>query len=411
MLQPSILSRIPMRQIAKQILLTVLLGAIVTFFAYHFPNLEKGTDFPAFYAAARMVFEGHGNELYDRAAQDRYLLRDSGRTGIYFFHPPFEALIYLPFAVFPLPTAYALWCMVNAVLLIAVARSLATTLACPWDWWILVPLSLLFVPLLLNFFQGQDSLLLLCLLAVAVGALQRNRSFAAGCLLGCGMFKFHLVLPMATVLLILARKRFLAGFLLVVTVLALVSTAITGRTGLASYFVFLTQLTKMPLVGVHNQQMANLRGLFGTWLPAHHVVALTLVLVSSAAVLWAALQGTARLADSSAAIRLASANAVLASLLVGYHLSPHDLTILLVPLAFLAQHIVADNALRQPNKILLAITVGTLFLPPLHLLLLAKHVYTYACFPLLLLFGLVLMEMRRISATQVQEIARRAPAI
>jgi hypothetical protein len=74
------------------------------------------------------------------------------------------------------------------------------------------------------------------------------------------------------------------------------------------------------------------------------------------------------------------------------------LTILLVPLAFLTQHVVADNGIGELNKILLAITIGTLFLPPLHLVLLARHVYTYASFPLLVLFGSVLLEIGRISA-------------
>jgi hypothetical protein len=396
-----------MRRIASQILAILLLSAIVAFFAYRFPNLEKGTDFPAFYAAARMVLERHGSQLYDVAAQDRFLARDSGRTGIYFFHPPFEALIYLPFAVFSLPTAYALWCALNGVLLVVAARSLSASMTFAWDWTILVPASLLFVPLLLNFFQGQDSLLLLCLVALAVEALQGNRCFAAGALLGCGMFKFHLVLPLAVLLLILGRRRFLTGFVLVVIGLGLLSTAISGWPWLDSYFLFLTQLTNIPLVGIHSQQMANLRGLFGSLLPGRAGLALTLALASSAIVFCAALYGTARVANSLGGVRLASANAVLASILVGYHLSPHDLTILVIPLAFLTEHLVAGNGIGKLNKILLATTLATLFLPPLHVLLLARHVYTYACFPLLLLFGLVLLEMGRNSATR-ERVSRMA---
>ena len=398
-----------MRQVVKQILLIVLLGTIVTFFASRFPQLRKGTDFPAFYSAARMVLEGHGKELYDPAVQNYYLARDAGRAGIYFFHPPFEALIYLPFAVFSLPIAYALWCAFNAVLLIAMARTLGTTFAGAWDWRIFVPLSLLFVPLLLNFYQGQDSLLLLYLLALAMAAMRGNRCLAAGCLLACGMFKFHLVLPIAVPLFVLGRKRFLAGFALVLIGLALVCTAISGRGWVFSYISFLARLRKVPFIGIHSQQMANLRGLFGTLLPDHDVVALTLVLITSAAVLGAAVHAAARGGDSSAGTKLACANAVVASLLVGYHLSPHDLTILLVPLVFSTGHILADSGVSRLSKILLSITVGTLFLPPLHLFLLARHAYSYACFPLLLLFGLILREIGRISASAKK--ASRIPAI
>jgi len=394
-----------MRRVAKDVLLVLLLGGIVAFFSVRFPPRRRGTDFPAFYAAARMVLEGHGHELYDAAAQNHYLARDAGRGGIYFFHPPFEALLYLPFAGFSLAAAYALWCAFNAILLTAAARSLVVTFAGAWDWRILLPLSLLFVPLLLTFFQGQDSMLLLFLITAAIGALHGNRRFTAGCLLGCGMFKFHLVLPVAALFLVLGRKRFLAGFLLVVGVLVLVCNAISGPRWVFSYFSFLAGLTKVPLVGIHDQQMANLRGLFGTLLPAHHALCLTLVLISSAIVMSFAVHAMLRAADAGGKIRLASTNAIVASLLVGYHLSPHDLTILLLPLALLTQHILTDNCIPQANRIVLAVLIGTLFLPPLHLLLLAKHVYTYACIPLLLFLGVVLLEIRRIAAAQVRETA------
>src|SRR5271154_2454257 len=113
-----------MRIFAKNFLALLAMAVVVIYFASIFPRMQKGLDFADFYIGARIVHDGRGHELYDLAVQKQYLARYSGREGIYFNHPPFEALIYLPFAVLPLGWAYALWCAFQAILLIALARLL-----------------------------------------------------------------------------------------------------------------------------------------------------------------------------------------------------------------------------------------------------------------------------------------------
>ncbi|MGC1962164.1 MAG: glycosyltransferase family 87 protein, partial [Candidatus Sulfotelmatobacter sp.] len=156
----------------------------------------QGTDFPDFYCAARMLAAGHGHHLYDADLQRQYQAHYAGRVGTLYIHPPFEAVLYLAVAWLPLRYAYLLWSLLNLAFLGVGARRLAKEIL-PWDWRLSLAASLTFVPALLCFLQGQDSLLLLLLAVLAFAALRRGRGFAAGCWLGLGLFKFQLALPLA----------------------------------------------------------------------------------------------------------------------------------------------------------------------------------------------------------------------
>src|SRR5437667_424425 len=149
----------------------------------------------------------------------------------------------------------------NLVLLIAIARS-------PWHYAFtgvgrqaLLALFLVFAPMLLNLLQGQDSVLLLFFVAMSFAALTRGNEFLAGCLLACGLFKFHLIFPLALILVVNRTKRFLLGFLLFGVVLILISVAICGPGFLIAYPRFLFALPSLPFSGIRPRQMANLRGL------------------------------------------------------------------------------------------------------------------------------------------------------
>ena len=384
-----------MRALAKNLLAVLGLAMVVLYFAQLFPRMQKGLDFADFYAAARMVRDGHGRELYDPLVQNQYLIRYSGRVGSYFNHPPFETLIYLPFSILPLSPAYALWCAFQAILLIAVARLLERNVLRRWSWRVLVLVFLLYVPVLLDFLQGQDALLLLFLLTLAFATLERKREFGAGCLLGCGLFKFHLAIPAALPLFFIGRKKLACGFALVAIALLAVSIGISGWAVIATYPRFLLHLGSLPLAGIHNAQKANLRGLFGLLLPGSEGVVLGLMLLSSALIVWLTVRSHALAMPDAGSARLAFANTVFAALLVGYHLSPHDLSILLLPMILLVDHLLTSDGIPRSTRLVLLVTLGVLFLPPLHLLLLHVHLYSYACLPVLVLFGVTCTEIWR----------------
>jgi Glycosyltransferase family 87 len=119
------------------------------------------------------------------------------------------------------------------------------------EWRVLLPLFFLFPPVLLSFLQGQDSLLLLLIMTLAVVELRRDRNFTAGCLLGCGLFKFHIVLMLVVLLASLRRKGFVRGFALVFVILLLISVGISGWASLTAYPHFLMRLSSLPLAGIH----------------------------------------------------------------------------------------------------------------------------------------------------------------
>src|SRR5215472_2159746 len=89
-----------------------------------FARSPEGTDFPDFYCAARMVADGFGHQLYDLSLQWQYQSRLTGRVGSPYIHPPFETLLYLPLAVFPMRVAYLLWSFFCVALLAVAARLL-----------------------------------------------------------------------------------------------------------------------------------------------------------------------------------------------------------------------------------------------------------------------------------------------
>jgi hypothetical protein len=211
------------RRLVQNALLLVTLASITGFYAVDYDKRAKGTDFPDFYTAARMVRDGYGRQLYDFQAQDRFQILYAGRTGTYYVHPPFETLLYLPLSLWSLQTAYLLWCVLNAAVLTYTAIVFQKHVFNLLNWRILLPLFLLFPPVLLNFQQGQDSLLLLLIMTLAVVELTRNRNFSAGCLLGCGLFKFRVILSLVVLLVLLRRRGLLRGFALVFVILLLIS--------------------------------------------------------------------------------------------------------------------------------------------------------------------------------------------
>jgi len=385
----------------KTFILVVFVFVLAIFLAARFSDSLQGTDYPDFYCAARMVVEGHGHQLYDAELQRQYQARDAGRVGTLYIHPPFETVFYVGVAWLPLRSAYLLWSALSLAFLAVGVRRLAKEALLPWDWSMVLAASLTFVPLLLSFLQGQDSVLLLLLVILGFTALRRESAFSAGCWLGLGVFKFQIVLPLVLVLLLTqgrnARNGLAKGFGLVALALAGLSAAISGWSVFIDYPRFLLHLRAQPFAGVIPQAMANLRGLTyflfrsdqSTW-----AVAAVTILSASALIKTLTIWKQARLASSLSPnsssrdeFDLAFTNTVVFALLVSYHLNPHDLTLLLLPISVLLQRRFGrtPRLSRAENWITLSL-VGILFLPPVHLWALQAAVYGLLSLPLLALF-------------------------
>ena len=359
--------------------------------------IRKGyPDFSTFYSGAGMVRQGLGKQLYDEATQYRIQLQFAAGVSIRqgplpYIHPPFEALLFIPFTWFSYPTAYLLWDLLNLVFLAVLFFLLRS--AIPWlkqvsaASWLLGCLA--FFPVFFALLQGQDILMLVVLFGAAYVLLRRNSDLAAGCCLGLGVFRFHLVLPLVLILLYRKRGRVLAGFLATATVLGLVSVAIIGWEGALSYPSHVWHLEqsmerRQTIVPI---RMASIRGLFDTLLIPHFsklasdiaIAAASLALVVFAARKWKLGNG--------AQFDLGFALCVIVTVLTSYHTLTYDLSLLLLPLALTVQYVFMYENRDIPPRTRRAFLflLFLLFFSPLHAFLVMRDGH-YNLFALVLLW-------------------------
>ncbi|HEX3323400.1 MAG TPA: glycosyltransferase family 87 protein [Terriglobales bacterium] len=374
-----------MKILAKATLALTLATLFLLFLASSFRAILGGIDFPDFYCAGVLAREHL--DIYDASAQQHCQMRESGRAGTYYIHPPFETLLFVPLARLPLKQAYLAWNSLSLVLLAVSIRSLLRGWNSRGDWLLITPLTLLFPPLLLNFVQGQDSVLLMAVCVFALEALERRSFLQAGALLGLGLFKFHIVLPLALLCLIRGKLRFAVGFLASTSVLIGISLASFGWNIFEQYARFLREWPELPNSGMHWQAMANIRGLIALittpenrFVTASLLIA-TVILLGVGAWSW-------RTAGHSVSLQMiAFSTSVVIALLVSYHLSPHDLTLLLIPMASLIENDFKSKRLRWAAIAL----VTVVFLPPIHLIVLHAKYYAWMVVPILLIFSVLVL--------------------
>src|SRR5277367_4077007 len=140
----------------------------------------KTSDFSCFYRAGRMVIAGDGARVYDLAAQREYDQRlgssfvlQGRQFSLPFVFPPYTLALFAPLSRLPYRAAEFLWYAANAGMLLMLPlvlrkslRSSSTSLAAQ----LLAPVF--FLPAVLALLQGQPSILLLLLLAMAFAAFQ-----------------------------------------------------------------------------------------------------------------------------------------------------------------------------------------------------------------------------------------------
>jgi hypothetical protein len=317
-------------------LLPLILSAQALFFsAFLIPALHGVADFRQLYTGGYMIRTGNSKQLYDYDAQKRYeakLVPVEADFTLPINHLAFEELLYAPLSIFPYRTAYWIFFVINALLLIVclwLLQSRMRILSEKWEWFP-VFLFAAFYPIMRTFTDGQDSLVMLALFAGALWCLDRNRDLTAGLLIGLGIFKFQIVLPVALLFFIWRRWRFVAGFVASSSIAGMISLGLVGLSGARAYVntmiamsVHLISDADIVKYATMPSAMFNLRGLaYGTLrdtLPPIGVQAITAVL--SIAVIWAA-----------AKQRPSLSLAVTAASLVSYHFLPHDASILIIPI-------------------------------------------------------------------------------
>lgn len=337
-------------------------------------NLENGYfDFIGEYTGGRLVSQGESSRLYDYSTQQDLQRQLTGRpTPLPFNHPPFEALILAPFALLPYLWAYRAWTLLNFALVGLTAWLLRDRLANIRSLLLRAALLLaFFIPLFVALVQGQDTILILVLYALAFVSLKRGGEFRAGCFLGLGLLKFQLVLAFLPVFLVKRRWKVVAAFVSVSILLGLASLWMVGFAGLADWVRIVRgqSSTTTTVAGVEQPSIApaammNLCGLFygalSTWMSPRGLD-LLVAIASIALVVWGVTQWSDAYQPETDRFDLLFALNLVVTLLASYHSYIHDLALLAIPLLLVFNHFETHKARQSFNRTLLTGVALALF--------------------------------------------------
>jgi hypothetical protein len=301
------------------IFIEVLLGIALV------PRFSRGEcDFRHLYVSGYMVRTGQARDLYDAQNQLRLqtTLVSPAAGGVVLIRPAYIALLFVPFSLAPFRAAYFLWLTINLCLL-TIAAILMSTRHGETS---LAMLFLAFVPISIALFDGQDTLVLLVLLAGAFGSLNEDREMRAGIFLAMGLFKFQIVLPIALLFVMWRRWRVVGGFSLAAVILAGISFGLVGASGMRNFASSLWAVHSR----VHYEVMPNLHGFVTAIFGGNSGLNRSLIIVLSLLViLWASTRSPIRGQALLVAIAVAT--------LVSYYLNIHDASILMLPVSVLIQ--------------------------------------------------------------------------
>jgi hypothetical protein len=184
------------------------------------------------------------------------------------------------------------------------------------------------------------------------------------------LFKFQLVVPFMVALVVRRMWPAVKGFVLTSAALAAVSALLVGWTGLWRYLEFLQEINRSLAYGaIRPAAMANVRGAVmmsvGSALPAPWptvlIALLSLLLLILAARKWPRAEEAA-----DARLDLAFALNLMVSLLVSYHLNPHDLALLFLAMALVARHLAATRGERRWSRTALLACVVVFYVPTVY---------------------------------------------
>jgi len=334
-------------------------------------------DFRPLYTAGYLVRTGQAAQIYDYATQHRYQDLLVGRADIAmpFIHPAYEALLFVPFSLLPFREAYLAFLGINVAMLYLVFRCLRPRMdniarVFPW---LPAALCLAFLPIAAALIQGQTSILLLLLFILAHRASEQGGYLRAGLLLGLGVFKLQITLPVAFLFFLWRQWRFAAGFLVSASLAAGVSAWMTGGVGpywdlLLAISVGLRSSADQFKYAIPVAMMPNLRGLFSAMLGE-----------GQASLLATAAASLAVLGSLSSLKHNRFLAAIPASLLVSYHVLIHDMAVLFLPLVVVLDGCITREVanLRDPRDRLLPVAAA-LFVSPVIVSLAPYHYYLAA---------------------------------
>ena len=334
-------------------------------------------DFSALYTSGLLVRRGEGTSLYERHEQWRVQQQFAANVDIRkgpmpFIRPPFEALVFLPLTYFSYPVAFGIWSAIKVLLLWLSIRILprASPFSRIYPSWLEAVLCLGYFPVFLDLLQGQDAILLLLIVAATLNRLQSNKDVAAGALLSLGLFKFHLLVPIAIILWLAGRARVFAGFVPGSVALAALSCAVSGPRVLFIYPKYLIDLNRAAGVGVVTaQSMPNLRGFLTAFLgrvPYPGPIHWLLLPFAVAAIVVTARIWRPHINTNYPGLALGYCMSLVVAMVTSYYVYSYDMTLLIIPLLLLGGGFLDQPTLPPFSRHTIAVGLLLLICSPLY---------------------------------------------
>ena len=306
-------------------------------FMYGYPPCDDcRSDFPCFYAAAKLIWQSP-SALYDEASQLAIQKTIDPRIGdsiLPFTYPPFTAVVYMPLGWLPFSAAFLAVTLINLMLLAFSLRLLITKLQLTGQqstWLILSGLCNFGVHSVL--LQGQTSLIVLTLLAIFTATIQTRRQIRVG--LSAGLIFIKPQLQVVPFIILISRRWWPALVIASTTAMALAvfSVVLVGWPAIIEYINLLnTYLTKERGYGSYPESMQNLRALAQyvvsySWAPQLWIALIVPVVVAIFLL-------NAKLGTDPNIAALQWIGNFIAGVLITPHFNAHDLAVLIIPTAF-----------------------------------------------------------------------------
>ena len=313
-----------------------------------------GSDFLQEWIGGQILLDGDADRLYDWKYA-RQLQHDPQRTGFewapdqYYpiVYPPFYYALLTPLARLDCLTAAREWCLVNGLAYCLAFALLATECSrfTPQARWFPL-IAILYSPVLLSLNMGQKSGFLLLLFATTYTLYANRRPAWAGLIFGGLLFKPQLAIVLLAAMVLRREWRFLAGFLVSASAAAAMSLWIGIQPCWDFLQVALSAGRYMEHGGYQWEHAHNLwcgiRGFFPGGQLGVAAVAFGLV----AALLVGLVMRSSRPTAAPDSLEQAEwfGMVVLLTILLSPHFFTYDLSLLILPMVFVASRLLGGSA-------------------------------------------------------------------
>ena len=364
-------------------------------------------DFIIFYTGAQIINDGKSAELFKIATQNAYQEKFDVPLldwPLPFNHAPYELFLFLPLAHFSYPVAHAIWSSMNVIFLFIMLRILLPYVHSQHSFFIGAAI-LAWFPTMEALRLGQDSIMSTLLLLAVFVNLKRKRDGLAGFFLALGLYKPHLVLPTAGALLVARRWHSVAVFSLTGVILVAVSLGMVGWQGIFDLVSILRLMHHYSYI-IYPANMMNMRGLL------HHLfqpgnlellagivtVVISIMLYALCLYLW-----RSKFDVLDPGFDLKFSLAVVTTVLISYHLYPHDLFLVTISLILFFRYVNSGGVSSRVVSYAFFFLVIIFFVPVIPRYLINYSVLGLATVSVLFLYAILTVEILRRSRIELAE--------